>query len=64
MKGGTCTTTQKKNVHKQRAIELFPPERYPNVKVTHKTADALLLAEYARRIIGPTMFPSMDKSNV
>lgn len=38
-------TTAKKNRHKARAQELFP-----NVKVTHKIADALLIAEYGRRL--------------
>lgn len=36
--------TKKKNRHKARAQELFP-----GVKVTHATADALLIAEFARR---------------
>jgi len=35
---------EKKNAHKARAQELFP-----GVTVTHAVADALLLAEYARR---------------
>jgi len=38
------TKTQKKNLHKTRAQELFPGE-----KITHSTADALLIAEYCRR---------------
>lgn len=37
--------TAKKNAHKRRAQELFPA--WP---ITHAVADALLLAEYARRI--------------
>lgn len=40
-----CRTKGDKNVSKRRAQELFP-----SVKVTHATADALLLAEYARRL--------------
>jgi len=39
-----CRTGGDKNVSKDKAIELFP-----KVKVTHAIADALLLAEYARR---------------
>lgn len=39
-----CLSKGDKNVTKERAQSLFP-----NVKVTHATADALLLAEYARR---------------
>lgn len=35
---------EKKNMHKERAQQLFP-----GVRVTHALADALLLAEYARR---------------
>ena len=38
------THTQKKNRHKALAQEMFP-----SVKVTHATADAILLAEYGRR---------------
>ena len=34
----------KKNAHKARAQELFP-----GLKITHATADALLIAEYGRR---------------
>lgn len=40
-----CLSRGDKNVTKRRAQELFP-----TVKVTHAIADALLLAEYARRI--------------
>ena len=36
--------TVKKNHHKARAQELFP-----HIKMTHALADALLIAEYARR---------------
>lgn len=39
-----ASTKDRKNAHKARAQELFP-----GAKVTHATADALLLAEYARR---------------
>ena len=38
------TKTSKKNRHKSLAQELFP-----DLKITHATADALLIAEYARR---------------
>ena len=40
-----CRSGGDKNVTKARAQELFPKE-----KVIHKTADALLLAEYCRRV--------------
>lgn len=39
-----CLTKGDKNVSKRKAQELFP-----NIKVTHTIADALLLAEYCRR---------------
>ena len=39
-----CMSKGEKNVTKARAQELFP-----NFKITHAVADALLLAEYARR---------------
>lgn len=39
------TKTEKKNRHKALAQELFP-----DLKITHATADALLIAEYARRM--------------
>ena len=39
--------TDKKNRHKALAQELFP-----TLKVTHATADALLIAEYCRRTYG------------
>ena len=42
-----CRTAGDKNVSKQRAQSLFP-----EIKVTHATADALLLAEYCRRTFG------------
>jgi crossover junction endodeoxyribonuclease RuvC len=40
-----CLTKGDKNVSKRRAQQLFP-----GLKITHATADALLLAEYARRL--------------
>lgn len=42
-----CRTKGDKNVTKARAQELFP-----GVKITHRNADALLLAEYGRRTYG------------
>ena len=39
-----CLTKGDKNVSKRKAQELFP-----ELKITHATADALLLAEYGRR---------------
>lgn len=41
------TDTQKKNRHKAKAQELFPA-----IEVTHAIADALLIAEYGRRVCG------------
>jgi hypothetical protein len=43
-----CLTKGDKNVSKRRAQELFP-----TLKVTHATADALLIAEYNRRTAKP-----------
>lgn len=40
-----CRTKGDKNVSKRRAQELFPA-----LKITHATADALLIAEYGRRL--------------
>lgn len=40
-----CLTKGDKNITKARAQELFPEER----KITHATADAILIAEYGRR---------------
>lgn len=40
-----CLSKGDKNVTKRRAQQLFP-----SLKVTHATADALLLAEFARRL--------------
>jgi len=39
-----CRTGGDKNVSKRKAQELFP-----SMKITHATADALLIAEYGRR---------------
>ena len=39
-----ATDTEKKNITKRRAQQLFP-----SVPVTHSTADALLIASYCRR---------------
>lgn len=39
-----CLSKGDKNVTKSKAQELFP-----HIKITHKNADALLIAEYARR---------------
>ena len=43
-KGKNHTQTQKKNLHKQKAQQLFP-----HIKITHAIADALLITEYLRR---------------
>jgi hypothetical protein len=43
-KRGNKTQTQHKNALKRRAQELFP-----ELKITHATADALLIAEHCRR---------------
>jgi crossover junction endodeoxyribonuclease RuvC len=40
-----CLTKGDKNVSKRKAQELFP-----QLKITHATADALLIAEYGRRL--------------
>ena len=40
-----CMTKGDKNVSKRRAQELFP-----QIKVTHANADALLICEYGRRM--------------
>lgn len=39
-----CLTKGDKNVSKRKAQELFP-----SLKITHATADAILIAEYGRR---------------
>ena len=41
-----CLTRGDKNVSKARAQQLFPKE-----KIVHATADALLIAEYGRRVL-------------
>lgn len=41
-----CLTKGDKNVSKSRAQQLFP-----KVKITHANADALLIAEYGRRLM-------------
>ena len=41
-----CKTKGNKNVTKSRAQELFP-----GIKMTHAIADALLIAEYGRRLM-------------
>jgi crossover junction endodeoxyribonuclease RuvC len=52
-KGMSCLTKGDKNVSKRRAQELFP-----HMKVTHAIADALLLAEWNRRVdMGQTTAP-------
>ena len=40
-----CLTKGDKNVSKRKAQQLFP-----TLKITHATADALLIAEYCRRV--------------
>ena len=40
-----CMTKGDKNISKRKAQELFP-----TMKITHATADALLIAEYGRRV--------------
>lgn len=47
-RGMFCLTHGDKRITRQRAIELFPSTR-----VTHFTADSLLIAEYCRRLHGP-----------
>ena len=42
----SCLTHGDKNVSKQRAQQLFP-----QLKITHATADALLIMEYGRRML-------------
>lgn len=42
-----CRTKGDKNITKAAAQRLFP-----SLKITHRNADALLLAEYARRVEG------------
>ena len=45
LNGKFASKTQRKNEHKARAQSLFPHLK----QITHATADALLLSEYARR---------------
>ena len=40
-----CLSRGQKNITKQKAQQLFP-----NLKITHAVADALLIADYCRRI--------------
>ena len=40
-----CMTKGDKNVSKRKAQQLWP-----DLKITHKTADSLLIAEYCRRV--------------
>ena len=44
----SCRTGGNKNISKNRAQELFP-----KLKITHAIADALLIAEYGRRLQSP-----------
>lgn len=44
----SCRTKGDKNVSKRRAQQLWP-----TIKITHAIADALLIADYARRIRNP-----------
>ena len=46
--GKKMTNTEKKNTHKAKAEQLFPL-----LKITHAVADALLIAEYCRRLERP-----------
>lgn len=50
--------TAKKNRNKARAQELFP-----GIKVTHALADALLIAEYGRRLRSGELTPMSPASN-
>lgn len=43
-----CPTGGNKNISKDRALQLFAGRGF---KITHQTADALLLAEYGRRTL-------------
>lgn len=42
-----CLSKGDKNVTKRKAQELFP---HANTRITHATADAILIAEYGRRV--------------
>ncbi len=47
---GNVRATERKEAHRQRALELFPECREQlKRKADHNRADALLIAEYARR---------------
>ena len=48
-----CLTHGDKNVSKAKAQQLFP-----QIKVNHAIADALLIAEYCRRVYGKKEIPS------
>lgn len=41
-----------KNINKRAAELMLARGNYPNMTVTHAIADALLLAEYCRRVVG------------
>lgn len=47
-----CLSKGDKNVTKRRAQELFP-----DIKITHALADALLIAEYGRRVESGLLTP-------
>lgn len=57
-----CMSKGDKNVTKRRAQSLFPSVE----GITHATADALLLAEYCRRILGGTYedVPDIDDKDL
>jgi hypothetical protein len=46
--GKTTSYSQRKRLHKQWAQQWFP-----RLQITHHTADAILIAEYARRTMAP-----------
>lgn len=52
-----CRSGGDKNVTKKRAQELFP-----HIKVTHAIADALLLAEYTRRVSTGILVPRSPRT--
>lgn len=55
-KAMSCLTKGDKNVSKRRAQDLFP-----TVKCTHAISDALLLADYSRRVHAPHMVQEVVK---
>jgi len=55
----SCLSGGDKNVTKARAQELFPVQ---HIRITHAVADALLLAEYCRRVHAG-MLPAPRKSS-